>query len=263
MTFPYKHVLVIGATSGIGRAMSDHFIAEGIKVTAVGRRQDRLEEFVSKHGSENASGVPFDISELDKIPGFAQDVMSAHPSIDCIFLNAAVQHAYDFSNPSTIDLGVFNHEMTVNFSSFVALTHALLPHLLSREEKSSLVFTGSPIGLIPAFMLPGYSASKAALDAFIMCLREQLRDTKISTMHISPGPVMTEMHDNVTAQQSVKKFGMSMEEFIEQSYAGLVEGRADIFPGCVGGSTKEQFLEIVKGREEAFERLSKMIRNFH
>ena len=73
MTFPYKHVLVIGATSGIGRAMSDHFIAEGIKVTAVGRRQDRLEEFVSKHGSENASGVPFDISELDKIPGFAQE----------------------------------------------------------------------------------------------------------------------------------------------------------------------------------------------
>jgi len=72
MAFPYKHVLIIGATSGIGAAMASHLVAHGVKVTAVGRREERLNDFVSKHGSELASSQVFDISELDKIPAFTE-----------------------------------------------------------------------------------------------------------------------------------------------------------------------------------------------
>lgn len=72
MPFPYNHVLLIGATSGIGKAMADRFIAEGVKVTAVGRRQERLDAFVAKHGSDKASIVAFDIGELDRIPNFVE-----------------------------------------------------------------------------------------------------------------------------------------------------------------------------------------------
>jgi NADP-dependent 3-hydroxy acid dehydrogenase YdfG len=70
MSYLYKHVLLIGATSGIGRAMADHFIANGLKVTAIGRRQERLDDFVAQHGSEKASGIAFDIEKLDEIPAF-------------------------------------------------------------------------------------------------------------------------------------------------------------------------------------------------
>lgn len=70
MSFPYKHVLLVGATAGIGRAFADRFIETGLKVTAVGRRKERLDDFVSKHGQDKADGVVFDISETDKIPGF-------------------------------------------------------------------------------------------------------------------------------------------------------------------------------------------------
>lgn len=72
MSFPYKHILVIGATSGIGKAMADKFIEQGIYVTAVGRREDRLTDFVTTHGSQNASSLVFDVSEIDKIPAFAE-----------------------------------------------------------------------------------------------------------------------------------------------------------------------------------------------
>jgi short-subunit dehydrogenase involved in D-alanine esterification of teichoic acids len=95
-----------------------------------------------------------------------------YPSIDCVFLNAGTLRFFDFSKPETVDLALFNQEMTINFTSFVALTHALLPHLQAKKH-SSLIFTGSQTNLIPAFPMPAYSASKAALDAFIMCLREQ------------------------------------------------------------------------------------------
>lgn len=72
MSFPYKHILLIGATSGIGKAMADKLIAEGIHITSVGRRQDRLDAFVSEYGPSKASSVTTDISKLADIPSFAE-----------------------------------------------------------------------------------------------------------------------------------------------------------------------------------------------
>ena len=63
MAFQYKRVLLIGATSGIGAAMADKLILEGAKVIAVGRRQEKLDEFVQKHGAANAAGVRYDVTD--------------------------------------------------------------------------------------------------------------------------------------------------------------------------------------------------------
>ena len=70
MAFQYKRVLLVGATSGIGAAMADKLILEGAKVIAVGRRQERLDEFVKKHGAEKAAGVRYDITDRADLDGF-------------------------------------------------------------------------------------------------------------------------------------------------------------------------------------------------
>ena len=70
MPFQYKRVLVIGATSGIGEALAARIVKEGSNVIVVGRRKEKLEEFVHKHGKDQASAVPFDITENEKIPNF-------------------------------------------------------------------------------------------------------------------------------------------------------------------------------------------------
>jgi short-subunit dehydrogenase len=168
-------------------------------------------------------------------------------------LNAGTQSRSDFSKPETVDLSAFHREMTINFTSFVSFVHAILPHLLPRSSPTNLIFTGSQISLVPAFTMPAYSASKAALDAFIVCLREQLRDSQVTVQHISPGPVRTEFHP---------EFGMHMEDFVSETWAGLVGKKTNIFPGTVGGSTKEQFLELVRVREEATGRMSGLLRQF-
>ncbi|KAL4981462.1 hypothetical protein BDW68DRAFT_183476 [Aspergillus falconensis] len=127
MALPYKHYLAIGATSGIGLAMATQLVQTGAKVTVVGRRQERLDEFVHTHGTEKADGVAFDIGRLDDIPEFAKSVMTKSPDIDCIFFNAGVQKPYDVAEE--FDLASFHDEVKVNFTSFVSLTHALLPYL--------------------------------------------------------------------------------------------------------------------------------------
>jgi NADP-dependent 3-hydroxy acid dehydrogenase YdfG len=71
MAFPYKTVLMVGCTSGIGLALAERMIENGIFVVGVGRRKDRLDEFLAKHGSEKVAVSQFDITDLDKIQGWA------------------------------------------------------------------------------------------------------------------------------------------------------------------------------------------------
>lgn len=71
MPWPYKKVLVIGATSGIGEALAAHFVTIGSSVIVTGRRKEKLEQFVHKHGKDKSSAVPLDVTDIDEIPSFA------------------------------------------------------------------------------------------------------------------------------------------------------------------------------------------------
>lgn len=71
MTWPYKKVLVVGATSGIGEALAIRCIDAGSNVIVTGRRKEKLTDFVSKYGKDKASAIQFDINEISKIPDFA------------------------------------------------------------------------------------------------------------------------------------------------------------------------------------------------
>lgn len=73
MAFPYRRILLVGATSGIGAAMADKLISEGAQVIAVGRRQDRLDAFVQKHGPEKADSIRFDITEREGLDNFVEE----------------------------------------------------------------------------------------------------------------------------------------------------------------------------------------------
>lgn len=70
--FSYKTVLLLGATSGIGLALSERLVSNGSFVIAVGRRQENLDSFVKKHGNKKAAGVKFDITNLEAIPSFVE-----------------------------------------------------------------------------------------------------------------------------------------------------------------------------------------------
>ncbi|KAL8685328.1 MAG: hypothetical protein Q9218_007836, partial [Villophora microphyllina] len=172
MPFQYKTVLVIGATSGIGLAMADRLVQEGSKVIAVGRRQDRLDDFVRKHGPAKASAERFDLSDRENISAFVGKITKEHPDLDCVFLNAGTQSGIDLSKPENFDSRAFDAEIATNFNSIVELTMS----------------TGSHIAIVPAAGLPAYSASKAALNSFVLSLRMQLQSSKskVKVIEISP-----------------------------------------------------------------------------
>ncbi len=70
MVYPYKCVVVVGATAGIGAAMADRFVQDGAKVIAVGRRQERLDSFVKTHGLDKAASIRYDITDMAGMNSF-------------------------------------------------------------------------------------------------------------------------------------------------------------------------------------------------
>ncbi|ETI21995.1 hypothetical protein G647_06065 [Cladophialophora carrionii CBS 160.54] len=257
MTFACKRVLLVGATAGIGAAIGDRLIREGAKVIAVGRRQERLDAFVEKHGKDKASAIQFDISERCNIDQFVQNVTNSYPDLDCVFLNAGVQSPIDLAKPEKVDLAAFHSEVEVNFSSFVDLTMKFLPFLRGKETETSFIFTGSNLAIVPAALLPAYSASKAALNVFVLCLREQLRNSSVQVIELSPPPVQTELHDYMGADQG-RQLGMPVDKFCDAAFDGLLSGSDQIVIGSVGPA--HVFHDIVDKRREAFENLAKMMR---
>lgn len=65
--------------------------------------------------------------------------MEQSPDIDSIFLNAGVMKDHDLGIPEKFDLAHFHEEVKVDFSSFVALTHAFLPYLLQNPTPTSFI----------------------------------------------------------------------------------------------------------------------------
>jgi NADP-dependent 3-hydroxy acid dehydrogenase YdfG len=72
MSFPYKSALVLGATSGIGLEIAHRLVSQGVFTIVVGRRQDRLDKFVSEYGSSKAAGYAFDIAKFETAASFVE-----------------------------------------------------------------------------------------------------------------------------------------------------------------------------------------------
>lgn len=72
MPFPHKTVLLTGATAGIGRALAQRMIENGVFVIAVGRRKERLLELEQKYGSDKCVAEEFDVTDLEALPAWAE-----------------------------------------------------------------------------------------------------------------------------------------------------------------------------------------------
>ena len=184
-------------------------------MVAVGRRKDKLDALVGRHGQDAVNAIEFDITKLSDIPSFVEGIINAHQDVDCVALNSGIQRKCDFSDPASIDIDTINLEFVTNYLSYLALTKAFLPFLQAKDGESALIYISSGLALVPIPRVANYCATKAALHQWILCLREQLKSSKIKVVEIYPPAVQTELHDE-KHQPDVKNgraMGMPLDEF--------------------------------------------------
>jgi short-subunit dehydrogenase involved in D-alanine esterification of teichoic acids len=131
-------------------------------------------------------------------PGFS--VLLAHPTLDCVFLNSGTQHPVLLAQAEKVDLAAFHDEINVNFSCMVDLALKFLPRLEAKPGPTSLIITGSGIGLVPAVTLSAYCVSKAALTTFVDCVRREWTGAgkKTRIVEIWPPVVQSEFFSSLS-----------------------------------------------------------------
>ncbi|KAG7127444.1 hypothetical protein HYQ44_000069 [Verticillium longisporum] len=253
MPFPHKQVLITGATSGIGLALTERLLENKISVIAVARTTARLEALLAKHGPAHLAIEPLDVTGLASLPDWAARITATYPAVTALFLNAGVQHALPLGPPTTGGsdgtgvaaitadvLAATTAELTTNYLAPLHTTLLFLPHLRAHAA------AGRPAAL--------YYVTKAALRALAWQVRAQLRDEErqsgqdaVRVVEIVPPAVQTELH----TRQGLAPIGMPLGDFIDEMWVALESGEQD---EILVGPAKE-YAHIDDAKREAFQQL--------
>ena len=176
-----KHILITGATSGIGKALTELCSASGYQVTACGRNAKALQGLSSLC---NVEVCQFDVTDDAEVNRHL-----AHLSPDICVLNAGVCEYVDCND---IEPAMFKRVFEANFFGVVNCVAALTPNL---NTGSQVVLVDSLARLLPFTRSQAYGASKAALYYFCKTLEVDLSDRNIHVQSVSPGFVKTPLTD--------------------------------------------------------------------
>lgn len=169
-----KVVVVTGASSGIGAALSELYAKRGYHVVMAARNEEKLNHLAEKLNGEKGStfAVKTDVSKEVDCKNLIDKALEKYGKIDILINNAGISMRALFKD---LDLDVIRNLMNVNFWGTVYCTKYALPHLL--EQKGSLVGVISIIGHIGLPARSGYASSKFAVRGFLDTLRiEHLKD---------------------------------------------------------------------------------------
>jgi len=243
-----KVVVVTGASSGLGASCAKLFHEIGCRVVLCGRNVDVLNETAKTLASSSSSANPFihfynpkcvqlDLANLSTIPASAKKILEAFGTVDILINNAGISYRGEIE---TTDIDVDVKIMTVNYFGQVALTKALLSHLLRKDEvdpsTAHIVAISSVQGKISIPFRSAYAASKHALQSFFDCLRAEVSGTPLSIHVLSPGYIKTNLSlnamtgdgtnygiiDDNTAQ------GMSPDQVAEEVLEMILKDKPDI-----------------------------------
>lgn len=184
------HVLITGASRGIGAAMAKEFAANGARVSVAARSTEALQAVAEPIG---ASVFTVDLADQDQTEELIGRVEAEAGPIDVLMSNAGVEETNHFH---TVDLDTLRMLTRINLEAPIVLTRQVLPGMLARN-RGHLSYTSSLAGTAGFPGLATYGATKAGLSNFVAALRLELRDTDIKTTVIAPGPVDTAMWDTV------------------------------------------------------------------
>jgi NAD(P)-dependent dehydrogenase (short-subunit alcohol dehydrogenase family) len=188
-----KVVLITAPSTGIGRAAADQRAAAGAQVLVVARSEDLLDELVAEIASAGGTAYAYrcDMTDLEQIDALVTKVLDQHGHVDVLVNNAGmsirrkVRHSVDRFHD-------FERPMQLNYFAAVRLTMGLLPTMVERESGHVINISSWAAMLHPA-RFSGYTASKAALEAWSDCVQGEVLDDGIVFTNVRMPLVRTPM----------------------------------------------------------------------
>ncbi|WP_246449764.1 SDR family NAD(P)-dependent oxidoreductase [Novosphingopyxis iocasae] len=193
--FEGKTIWITGASSGIGKALARAFGKVGAQLVLSGRREDALSALADEIGSEKCLVLPFETTDYEALAERVQDAVGFTGAIDGLINNAGISQR---SLAVDTDFAVYRRIVEVDLLAPIALTQALLPHLLEREA-SWIVNISSVAGKVGVPMRTAYCAAKHGLVGYGDALRAECAQHGLHLLTVAPGSVRTDVSRNALA----------------------------------------------------------------
>ena len=183
-----KVAVITGGTTGIGFATAKLFVEEGAYVFITGRRQKELCDAVKSIG-DNVRGVQGDVSKLADLDRLYEAVRAEGRRIDVVFANAGFG---EFATLDSVTEEHFDRLFNINVKGALFTVQKALPLL---NAGGSIIVTGSVASAkgTPGFWV--YGATKAAIRNFVRAWTIELKDRRVRSNVLSPGPTETPLVD--------------------------------------------------------------------
>ena len=174
---------VTGASNGFGTAVVRRFAAEGLRVVALARREDRLEKLAAELG-DTVLPVRLDVRDRAAVLDVVAGLPAEFAEIDVLVNNAGL--AKGLQPAQEADLDDWDEMIDTNCKGLVYCTRAILPGMVQRG-RGHVVNLGSVAGTYP---YPGgnvYAGTKAFVHQFSLNLRSDLHGTGVRVTSVEPG----------------------------------------------------------------------------
>lgn len=185
-SFAGKDVWIIGASSGIGRALSMRLAREGARLILSARNQDALEDLRRTLAGPHTV-APVDVTNFDLL----QTVVSGMPAPDSVIFLAG---QYEPGKLGDSDASVSKTIVETNLTGALNTLHAVLP-VMRRQGRGQIALCASVAGYRGLPNGQPYSATKAAIINLAESLKTEEAKNGIDIRLISPGFVKTRMTD--------------------------------------------------------------------
>lgn len=184
------HIVVTGASSGIGRALARAFDRPGARLSLVARRGSELEE-LSRELACQSCPIVADLARTEDPVAWLDEAEKAFGPTDVLVNNAGMSYVEPVSS---IEPARVQSVFQVNVHTPIAAIHRVLPNMQARRA-GTIVNVASNAAFSPAPYFTHYCATKSALANFSESLRMELRAVGVNVVTVYPGPVETPMAD--------------------------------------------------------------------
>jgi len=234
-------IWITGASSGIGKELCFQYSKRGHHLIISARNEEALNSVKdASHQPENIRVLPLDIGQHDIAPETVKKALEFWGSINVLINNAGISQR---SLILETDFFVYKKLIDINYLGTVALSKALLPHFMERQQ-GHFVVVSSLMGKFSSPYRSGYCGAKHALHGFFDALRMEHEKDNIDVTLVCPGFVQTDVAKNAltadgTHQKSndqATKNGLPVSLFCQKMINSIEAKKFEVY---IGGKEKK------------------------
>ena len=192
------HILITGASSGVGRALAIKLAKKDLKLSLCGRSSSKMNETLSDISSkDNVYAESFCLSDNNKVKKFILAAQNKLGDVDVLINCAGLNSSRALA--SSPDYQQLDWMMKINFYAPLQFIELTLPHLL-QNRNGIILNVLSTTCLFSNPKTAQYSASKAALDSYTKVLRKELLTTGVKVLSVYPGGIDTDFREKARTE---------------------------------------------------------------